>query len=146
MIPALARGLAGAGVASTPAMLDDMTSPTEDEMAMAANWGARNLPAWARSQPMQDAYDMAQVPERAPREPEPEQAYYDDAAAPLMEAASPDELVTRQVAGKLSQEQMRQLATALASGEVAGRAPPVAANDAPVTRSYAQRLMSALGL
>jgi hypothetical protein len=145
MIPSLARALAGAGAGTTPAMLDDVTSPTEGEMATAANWGARNLPAWARSQPMQDAYDMAQVPERAPRAPGPEEAYYDD-PAPLADGAAPDELVTRQLTGKLSQEQMRQIANALASGEVAGRAPPVAANADVATRSYAQRLMSALGL
>lgn len=57
----------GAGTPGfTPGTVDAMTDYSPDDLAMARNWMARNLPAGLRGGAVEDAYQMAQVPERNP--------------------------------------------------------------------------------
>lgn len=46
--------------------IDSMTDYSPDELAQGRNMLARNLPAWGRAGAVEDAYQMAQVPERNP--------------------------------------------------------------------------------
>lgn len=57
----------GGGLAMTvPTAVADMYSPDEAELASDRNIAARNLPSWMRGGYVEDAYQMAQVPERNP--------------------------------------------------------------------------------
>ncbi len=62
----LANAARATGPGLAPSGIDSMTDYSPQEMAQAANWQARNLPSWARSQGVENAYQMAQVPERNP--------------------------------------------------------------------------------
>lgn len=55
---------AGAGV--TPSTVDAMTDYSPDDLAQGRNMLARNLPSALRGGAVEDAYQMAQVPERNP--------------------------------------------------------------------------------
>ncbi len=65
--PTVKGAIGMAGEASAPGLIDAMTEPTPDEMDQAKHWFARNLPAWARTQAQEEAFQMSQVPERNPR-------------------------------------------------------------------------------
>jgi hypothetical protein len=57
----------GAGApAFAPGTVDAMTDYSPDELAMGRNMLARNLPSFLRGGAVEDAYQMAQVPERNP--------------------------------------------------------------------------------
>lgn len=142
-IPALAKGLMATGEASAPASIDAMTNYSPDDYAEGGNLVARYAPALRHGSPgLEQAYDMAQVPERAP--PGEPEAYYDAAAGEMPEDPAAAQLA--QIQGKLAQERKRRMAMALASGDVAARAPAPPPAEEPMTRSYARRLMGALGL
>jgi hypothetical protein len=57
--------MGAAGGAMAPGMIDGMTDYSPDEIAMAQNWLARNVPP-ARFGAVGDAYEMAQTPEPSP--------------------------------------------------------------------------------
>jgi hypothetical protein len=56
----------GMGEAMTPLAIDAMTDYSPDELAQGRNYLARTLPAWARGGAVEDAYQMATVPEPNP--------------------------------------------------------------------------------
>lgn len=65
--PAAKSALGTLGEASAPAMIDEMTNYSPDDLAMGRNMLARNLPRALQFGAVEDAYQMAQVPERNPR-------------------------------------------------------------------------------
>lgn len=66
-LPAAVGGALGtAGEAMAPVTIDAMTDYSPDELAQGRNMLARNLPSFLRAGAVEDAYQMAQVPERSP--------------------------------------------------------------------------------
>jgi hypothetical protein len=64
--PALMGGISSGLSAMTPAMIDDMTSGSPEELNMARNTAARTLPELMQFGAVGEARDMAQVPPRSP--------------------------------------------------------------------------------
>jgi hypothetical protein len=150
LMPSARAGLSMAGDAMAPVSIDSMTDYTPDEMAQGRNTLARNLPAFLRGGAVEDAYQMAQLPERNPERGQ-EPAYYDAPSPPAEAAPEPSIDWDAAIAAKgpmldrISQDQMRQIATALASQGVAGRgdAFPAQQPQDEQTRRLAEALMGA---
>ena len=66
MPAAIGQGLNAGAPGMAPSGIDSMTDYNPEELAQGRNMLARNLPSWARAGAVEDAYQMAQVPERNP--------------------------------------------------------------------------------
>ncbi len=64
--PAIMGGISGGLSAMTPSVIDDMTSPDEENLNMARNRAARTLPEFMQGGAVREAAEMAQVPQRSP--------------------------------------------------------------------------------
>ncbi len=64
--PAVMGGISSGLSAMTPAMIDDMTSPDQENLNMARNTAARTLPGFMQFGAVGDAREMAQVPQPNP--------------------------------------------------------------------------------
>ena len=72
-IPQAARTAAGAGLqgVAAPLSIDAMTDYSPEDLNYMRNVAARNMPSWMRAGGVEDAYQMAQVPERNPERSAP---------------------------------------------------------------------------
>lgn len=125
--PAARGAITMAGDAMAPVSIDAMTDYSPDELFQGRHMLARNLPSFLRGGAIEDAYQMSQVPERNPERgqeayyggEEPEQAAQPQ-QAPAVDAETANAMKSH-LLGQVSKEQMRQLANALASGDIAQR-------------------------
>lgn len=66
MPASVGTALNAAGPGLAPGMVDAITDYSPDDLAMARNAMARNAPSWARGGAVENAYQMAQTPQRNP--------------------------------------------------------------------------------
>lgn len=64
--PVVGKAMAPLGDVAAPSMVDAMTDYTQEDLNQGRNIAARNLPSFMRAGGIEDAYQMAQVPDRNP--------------------------------------------------------------------------------